>query len=194
MKNGHKYNLEYPKTVVLVRSGLFCNAFDDAALALVAITDYQVVNLKNGHVKCGFNLNTIEKVKYLLMQNHVSFIDLQTNTSNEQVEILDRYEDGSSSAFDTMRDKGREIVKARQQAGIRVSAIKNNVTLRETAISTDMSIADHKKTASIPSTEWLFINSLCQGKHPFTGEPIKKLDLNSPDIIRALFSLREKLK
>lgn len=194
MKNGHKYNLEYPKTVVLVRSGLFCNAFDDAALALVAITDYQVVNLKNGHVKCGFNLKTIEKVKYLLMQNHVSFIDLQTNTSNEQVEILDRYEDGSSSAFDTMRDKGREIVKARQQAGIRVSAIKNNVTLRETAISTDMSIADHKKTASIPSTEWLFINSLCQGKHPFTGEPIKKLDLNSPDIIRALFSLREKLK
>lgn len=194
MKDGHKYNLEYPKTVVLVRSGSFCQTYDDAALVISALTDYQVKQQKNNHARCGFNLNLVPRIKQLLVQNHISYVELQTSSSNEQTEILDTYDTEDGNAFDTLRDKGRQIVKAKQQAGIRVSAIKNDIALKESDASAGSVPAMHKESISKPSEEWTFIDALCQGVHPFTGQSIKKLDLNNPEIIRALFQVREKLK
>ena len=127
MKDGHKYNLEYPKTVVLVRTGSFCQTFDDAALVISALTDYQVIQQKNNHVRCGFNIKQIPKIKLILARNNVSYVELQTCSGNEQAEVFDTYDKGEEIAFDTLRDKGRQIVKAKQQAGIRVSAIKNDI-------------------------------------------------------------------
>ncbi len=194
MKDGHKYNLEYPKTVVLVRTGSFCQTFDDAALVISALTDYQVIQQKNNHVRCGFNIKQIPKIKLILARNNVSYVELQTCSGNEQAEVFDTYDKGEEIAFDTLRDKGRQIVKAKQQAGIRVSAIKNDIALKESDASSESVPAMRKESISKPSEEWTFIDALCQGVHPFTGQAIKKLDLNNPEIIRALFQVREKLK
>lgn len=179
MKDAHKYNIEYPKTVVLIRSGVFCQTFDDAALVVSVLTDYQVKPQKNNHARCGFNLKLVPEIKRMLVKNHISYVELQTSPSNEQAEILDSYE-GDAKTFDTMRDKGREIVNAKRQAENRLSAIRNNESMQ-------------KKSDPRDKKEWKFIDALCQGVHPLTGKPIKSLNLNDPDIIRSLYAVRDLL-
>lgn len=187
MKDGHKYNLEYPKTVVLVRSGVFCQTFDDAALVVSALTDYQVIQQKNNHARCGFKVGLIPKIKLILSRNHVSYVELQTNSSNEQVEILDDYDNGDDCSFVALRDKGRELVRARQQAADKISAIRQD----SNSLYSEQVIPCKDKDSSIKSEEWKFVDALCRGFHPFTGEKIRSLNLNNPDIIRALYSVRE---
>lgn len=194
MKDGHKYNLEYPQTIVLIRSGQFCYVFDDAALALVALTDYQTKTLKSGHMRCGFPLTILKEIKLALIHNHLSYIDLQTNTTNEQTEIMDRYDAGDPYSFNVLKEQGRKIFKAKQQAAVHVSAAKNDLKIR-TGLS-DISEFSGKEgsNGTLPSSEWIFIDSLCRGIHPFTQQNIKELNIDDPEIIRALFLVRDKLK
>lgn len=189
MKDAHKYNLEYQKTVVLVRSGPFCQTFDDSALVITALTDYKVTQQKNNHARCGFNIKQIPEIKLMLVQNHVSYIELQTFSANEQAEILDTYDSEDENAFDALRDKGRDIVRAKQQVAEKISAIR----LDSDSSHCGQSSPCQEKDNSIKTEEWKFIDALCRGFHPFTGKKIKSLGLNNPDIIRALYSVREKL-
>lgn len=184
MRDGHKYNMEYHKTVVLVRSGSFCQTFDDAALVVSALTDYQVIQQKNNHVRCGFSLKLVPKIKHLLVLDHISYVELQTSPSNEQAEILDSYDKGDDDAFDALRDKGREIVRAKRRADEMLSAIRQEF---------DASDSPCQQEDSTKSEEWQFIDALCRGLHPFTGKKIRNLNLNEPDIIRTLFRVRELL-
>ena len=179
MKDAHKYNQEYPKTVVLVKSGVFCKAFDDAALVLSAVTGYQVITQKNGHSRCGFNLQVTAQVKQLLIQNHVSYVELQTSTTNEQAEIIDAYDKGSPNVFDELKTKSLVIAKARQKSDGEVAAIRDGT--------------DHEPLDSHREKARKFIDALCQGIHPLTGKPINNLKLNDPEIIRGLFLVRDKL-
>lgn len=105
----------YPKAVILNRSGLFYNAYGDDAKVLSVSCDYKIINNK-----CGFPSNSLEKVTTLLSRNHVSLFvdnmyfdfgdnyDIYLNLYNEKVrvnnkvdELLDRirnliYNDGDN--------------------------------------------------------------------------------------------------
>lgn len=198
MKDAHKYNLEYDKTVVLVRSGVFCNAFDDAALVLSAVTGYKVISQSNDHARCGFNLKCMQKVKQQLVKEHVSYVDLQTNPENEQAEILDSYDADTlgKERFVSLREQGRMITKAKQQAEQNIAVIRSQTTNTRSVSGAD-SVPGHpiqRQNISPKNREWDFIDHLCKGLHPGTGKPIQNLDLNDPDIIRSLFLVRDMLQ
>lgn len=91
---------DYPKAVVLNRSGLFYNAYGEDAKVLSVSCDYKIINNK-----CGFPSNSLEKVTTLLSRNHVSLFvdnmyfdfgdnyDFYLNLYNEKVRVNNRIDE-----------------------------------------------------------------------------------------------------
>lgn len=193
MKNAYKYNLEYEKTVVMIHTGMFVQTFDACAYVVCALTGYQLIEQKNGHIRCGFNDQSVSTVKMLLDKNHVSYVELQTSPSNEQATIISEHILSDTHVFDELKMRGEKIAIARQRASAHIEQIRN---MEDDGNGSSSSGSTHTQTDSVVtlrSKEWEFVSKLCQGRHPFSGEIISQLDLDDPQVIRELFAVRDKL-
>lgn len=195
MKNAHEFNQNYALTVVLIHSGLFVQTFDKCAYVICALTGYQLIEQKNGHIRCGFNEQSICDVKTLLVKNKISFVELQTSPANEQAELIDSYDAETPQTFETLCQRGEQIFIARKRAAMHINYLRDQASsCVDVKNEKEFCMPYISKEGQERSAEWEFINDLCQGRHPFDKTTVQHLSLNDPQIIRGLFAVRDKLE
>jgi hypothetical protein len=119
-----------------------------------------------GRPKAGFPADAADKVIAELERNHVNYVffdslSLKWQQVFEDNRFLEFYDENSI----VQREKGQDSEKEK--------VLSNTVTEKEML------------------EELTFINLLCEGRNPFTGELSDMLPLNDAKIVRMLYRIRD---
>ena len=158
---------QYPDTVILQLRGGFYNAFDDSAVVLASVMGYKVKAMESGRFKSGFPVNSMDKVAADLKLRHISFIILDGN--NESNRLL-----FENSRFKDFYDAS--IVPVAEEAK------KDSLSSPEKVdVESNMGVVR-------------FIELLCEGKDPYTGNMVEALPLNDIRTVRMFYQIRDLIR
>ena len=161
---------QYPNTVILQLRGGFYNAFDDSAIVLSEIMDYKLNQSSSGKYKSGFPVNVLDKVLTQFKNHHVNTIVFD----NEKIVDNIDFEDNSFINYvdEELLNKAQVNTETTEQSSNKDND-KNNVNSYLSDIN--------------------FLTAICNGRNPYTNEPINTLDLNNINTIRTLYRIRDGL-
>ena len=174
---------EYPDTFILQLRGMFYNAFGDGARVLSYLMDYKLKLHDSGLLKAGFPSDSLNKVCGVLKQNHINYVVLDNSKvvskcffdDNQYASCLKSCPDVASVAASD--EKVKNISNGKDTAAKKVADTE----------------ASGKPVKYKFMDEIMFLEHLCNGKDPLTGNDLDKLDLNDGRVVRMLFKVRDAL-
>ena len=155
--------------------GNFFNAFDDDAKVLGQVMGYKVKEQSTGRFRAAFPYDSIGKVSDELSACGISFVAYHGDDEIGRYDSEnDRYNE-YLSYFDNSRIISYEGKLSGNVTDIKKKSIKNEDVI-------------------IPPDILDFVNALCEGKNPNTGEPANSISLNDAKNVRMFFRIRDLLK
>lgn len=167
--NCDKLAEKYPNVVILQLRGKFYNSYGDSAIVLSAVTGYKLIRKSTQRLRCGFPVNSVEKVVSTFKSKHISFMFFDNAATSNTAFFDDNH-------FLDFLDKNvviKDEEKQKAEKNVLSSVMKN-----------------HSSELEMIS----FIDCICEGKEPYTGQQTDVLDINDSRTIRMFYRIRDFLK
>lgn len=162
-----------PDTVILQLRGGFYNAFDESAVVLSAVMGYKLKPTGAGRMKCGFPFGSADKVTDELKKHHINYMFFDNDDVSGESEFDDnRFLDFCDRSLLLLIESERKSVNSSENIG------KKNMPVKD---------SDYMDMIR-------FMDLICDGKDPVTGDSIDSLSFNDVGIVRMLFKIRDYVK
>jgi hypothetical protein len=174
-KDKTKYQLlveAHKDTLILQNESLFYNAYNESACVLADLTDYQLINLPSGKLRCSCLSDKINDIVQILDDAHISYIV----SKKEKILYQNKFEDNK---FRMYADSPHTPDSIRTASG---------------SIEMIKALKISKEELKRYNNAVIYTQRMCDGLDPCTGKPSDTVSLNEPNVLRYLFYIQEFLK
>ncbi len=165
---------KHKDTLILQNESLFYTAYDEPAGVLSDITNFKLIRTATGKLRCSCHADKWESTRQLLEDNHISYIFIK----KDEVVAEKIFKDNNYPLYANKKHIPDKIYE-KETSKTNTGAVKN--------LNSYDDIEKYNKGLT-------YIELMCEGINPISNKKGNNISLEDPDIIRALFYIKELLE
>ncbi|MDD3415471.1 MAG: hypothetical protein PHY47_15925 [Lachnospiraceae bacterium] len=168
---------EHQDKLILQNAGLFYCAYDESACVLSDLTDFQLIQMESGRLRCSCLADKWEETQEIVEAAHVSYIFIKKEAIIAQNDFEDNkfrfYADGSHVP-DSIRNQSGSSTDTQINCNSNKTVSNDEIKRYNNAVA--------------------YTQRLCDGLDPVTGKVASNISLEDPNVMRYLFYIKEFLQ